>query len=69
MSYFRGNKIWEEEDEINWDVIEISKVEEAKAGPFTYVKLFLKNNKKHNIPPLDNQKEFINIINAKLHGT
>jgi len=45
---------------------EISKIEEAEAGPFTYIKLFLKDNKKHNIPPLDNQKKFINIINAKL---
>ena len=26
MNYLRDNKIWEEEDDINWDVIEISKV-------------------------------------------
>ncbi|MFX0105530.1 MAG: HEAT repeat domain-containing protein [Candidatus Hodarchaeota archaeon] len=28
MSYLRDNKIWEEEDNINWDVIEISKVDD-----------------------------------------
>ena len=28
MSYLRDNNIWEEEDEINWDVIEISKVDD-----------------------------------------
>ena len=28
MSYFRDNKLWEEEDNINWDVIEISKVDD-----------------------------------------
>ncbi|MFX1567442.1 MAG: HEAT repeat domain-containing protein [Promethearchaeota archaeon] len=26
MSYFRDNKLWEEDDNINWDFIEISKV-------------------------------------------
>ena len=28
MSYLRDNKIWEEEDNRNWDVIEISKVDD-----------------------------------------
>ncbi|MFX1592792.1 MAG: HEAT repeat domain-containing protein [Promethearchaeota archaeon] len=28
MSYLRDNKIWEEEDNINWDVVEISKVDD-----------------------------------------
>ena len=28
MSYLRDNKIWEEEDNINWDIIEISKVDD-----------------------------------------
>ena len=28
MNYLRDNKIWEEEDDINWDVIEISKVDD-----------------------------------------
>ncbi len=28
MSYLRDNKSWEEEDEINWDVIKISKVDD-----------------------------------------
>ncbi len=28
MSYLRDNKLWEEEDNINWDVIEISKVDD-----------------------------------------
>ena len=28
MSYLRDNKSWEEEDNINWDVVEISKVDD-----------------------------------------
>lgn len=28
MSYLRDNKIWEEEEDLNWDVIEISKVDD-----------------------------------------
>ncbi|NVM36195.1 MAG: HEAT repeat domain-containing protein [Candidatus Lokiarchaeota archaeon] len=28
MSYLRDNKLWEEEDNLNWDVIEISKVDD-----------------------------------------
>ena len=28
MSYLRDNKIWEEDDNINWDIIEISKVDD-----------------------------------------
>ena len=28
MSYLRDNKVWEEDDNINWDVIEISKVDD-----------------------------------------
>ncbi len=28
MSYLRDNKTWEEEDDINWDVIKISKVDD-----------------------------------------
>ena len=28
MSYFRDNKLWEEDDNINWDVIKISKVDD-----------------------------------------
>lgn len=28
MSYLRDNKIWEEEDNINWDIVEISKVDD-----------------------------------------
>ena len=28
MSYLRENKIWEEEDSLNWDVIEISKIDD-----------------------------------------
>jgi hypothetical protein len=28
VSYLRDNKIWEEDDDLNWDVIEISKVDD-----------------------------------------
>ena len=28
MSYLRDNKVWEEEEDLNWDVIEISKVDD-----------------------------------------
>ncbi|MFX1346441.1 MAG: HEAT repeat domain-containing protein [Promethearchaeota archaeon] len=28
MSYLRDNKIWEEDDDLNWDIIEISKVDD-----------------------------------------
>jgi hypothetical protein len=28
VSYLRDNKVWEEEDDLNWDVIEISKVDD-----------------------------------------
>jgi len=28
VNYLRENKIWEEEDDINWDIIEISKVDD-----------------------------------------
>ncbi|MFW9878964.1 MAG: hypothetical protein ACFFG0_38285, partial [Candidatus Thorarchaeota archaeon] len=28
MSYLRDNKIWEEEEDVQWDVIEISKVDD-----------------------------------------
>ena len=28
MSYFRDNKLWEEDDNINWDVIKISQVDD-----------------------------------------
>jgi len=28
VSYLRDNKIWEEEDNINWDIVEISKVDD-----------------------------------------
>ena len=37
MSYLRDNKIWEEEDNINWDVVEISKVDDK------IIQLLLKN--------------------------
>ncbi|MFX1427053.1 MAG: HEAT repeat domain-containing protein [Promethearchaeota archaeon] len=28
MSYLRDNKVWEEEEDLNWDVVEISKVDD-----------------------------------------
>jgi hypothetical protein len=46
---------------------EIEKIEEARAWPFTYIRMFFKNNKKRNIIPLDNQKEFIQSIHRNLH--
>ncbi len=46
--------------------LEFVSIEEAQAGPFTYIKLVLKDYKAYNIPPLDNQTEFIKIIKAKL---
>ena len=41
-------------------------IEEATAGPFIYIKLFIKNNKSFSLPPLDNQKEFVKIIQLKM---
>lgn len=32
MSYLRDNKVWEEEEDLNWDVIEISKVDDKIIG-------------------------------------
>lgn len=46
---------------------QIEKIEEAQAWPFTYIRLLFKNNKKRNIMPLDNQKDFVGIIQSRLH--
>jgi hypothetical protein len=32
VSYLRDNKVWEEEEDLNWDVIEISKVDDKIIG-------------------------------------
>ncbi|MFX1378744.1 MAG: HEAT repeat domain-containing protein [Promethearchaeota archaeon] len=41
MSYLRDNKIWEEEDNINWDIVKISKVDDK------IIKKLIKNLKLH----------------------
>ena len=45
---------------------EIEEIEEARAWPFRYMRLVLKNNKKRSIMPLNNKRDFLVTMQEKI---
>ncbi len=46
---------------------QISKLEEVQAWPFKYIRILHNGNKLRNIVPLDNQDQFVKLIQEKIN--